>query len=64
MRPIMILAAAALGGLLAATSTSKALALGYTSTDINVPGTEPASTAVYSDGFPYTGGKSVTIDAP
>ena len=80
MRPIMILAAAALGGLLAATSTSKALALGYTSTDIDVPGTEPASTAVYgprinnleqiagsyfhSDGFPYTGGKSVTIDAP
>jgi hypothetical protein len=62
------------------TSTSKALALGYTSTDIDVPGTEPASTAVYgprinnleqiagsyfhSDGFPYTGGKSVTIDAP
>jgi hypothetical protein len=37
MRPIIILAVA-LGGLLAATSTSKTNTLGYTLTDINVPG--------------------------
>jgi hypothetical protein len=76
----MILGASALGGLLVASPTSRAHALGYTSTDIDVPGIEPASTAVYgphitnlgqiagryfnSDGFPYTGGKSVTIHAP
>ena len=41
MRPIMILAAAALGGLLAASSTSKAHAVGYTFTDLNVPGSQP-----------------------
>jgi hypothetical protein len=39
----MILAAAALGGLLAASSTSKVHALGYTFTVINVPGSEPES---------------------
>jgi hypothetical protein len=36
MRPMMILAASALGALLVALSTSRADALGYTSTDINV----------------------------
>jgi hypothetical protein len=35
---LTILAAAALGGLLAAPSTSKVHALGYTFADINVPG--------------------------
>jgi hypothetical protein len=47
MRPIMILAAAALGGLLAASSTSKAHALGYTFTDLNVPGSQPGSTGAF-----------------
>jgi hypothetical protein len=47
MRPIMILAAAALGGLLAASSTSKTHALGYTFTDLNVPGSQPGSTGAF-----------------
>jgi hypothetical protein len=45
MRPTMILAAAALGGLLAASSTSRAYALGCTFTDIDVPGSQPGSTS-------------------
>lgn len=44
MRPIMILASAALGGLFAASSTSQAYAFGYTFTDLNVPGSQPYST--------------------
>jgi hypothetical protein len=40
----MILAAAALSGLLAASSTSCAYALGCTFTDIDVPGSQPRST--------------------
>ena len=47
MRPIMILAAAALGGLLAASSTSKAHAVGYTFTDLNVPGSQPGSAGAF-----------------
>jgi probable HAF family extracellular repeat protein len=44
MRPIMILASAALGGLFAASSTSQAYAFGYTFTDLDVPGSQPYST--------------------
>jgi hypothetical protein len=40
----VIVAAAALGGLLAASSTSKVHALGYAFTVIKVPGSEPGST--------------------
>jgi len=47
MRPIVILAAAALVGLLAASSTSKGYALGYTFTDLNVPGSQPGSTGAF-----------------
>jgi hypothetical protein len=47
MRPTMILAAAALGGLLAAFSTSKAHALGYTFTDLNVAVSQPGSTGAF-----------------
>ena len=47
MRPIMILAAAALGGLLAASSTSNAHALDYTFTDLNVPGSQPGSIGAF-----------------
>jgi hypothetical protein len=80
MRAIMILAAAALGGLLAASSTSKTHALGYTFTELNVPGSQPGSTWAFDnlaqiagsyidssgnfDGFLYTGGKYVTADTP
>jgi uncharacterized membrane protein len=80
----MILAAAALGGLFAASSTPEAYAFGYTFTDINVPGSQSGSTGEFglavnnlgqvagsysdsagnSDGFLYTGGKYVTLDAP
>jgi hypothetical protein len=38
---------ATLGGLLALSSASKADALGYTFTDINVPGSQPGSTGEY-----------------
>ena len=42
MRKEMTIAAvAALGGLLAASSTSQANTVGYTFTDINVPGSSP-----------------------
>jgi hypothetical protein len=41
MRPLMILAAAALGGLFAASSFSQAHAFGYSFTDIDVPGSQP-----------------------
>ena len=44
MRPIMILASLALGGLFATSSTSQAHAFGYTFTDLNVPGSQPYST--------------------
>lgn len=44
---LMMLAAAALGGLLAASSTSKAHALGYTFTDLNVPDSQPGSTGTF-----------------
>jgi probable HAF family extracellular repeat protein len=84
MRPFIILAATALGGLLAASSASKARDFGYTFTDINVPGSQPGSTgflglgmnnlgqvvgtytdsAGNNDGFLYSGGKYVTVDAP
>ena len=84
MRPILILASAALGGLFAASSTSQAYAFGYTFTDLNVPGSQPDSTGANGiginnlgqiagtytdsagnfDGFLYTGGKYVTVDAP
>ena len=47
MRSIMILAAGALGGLLAASSTSKAHALGYTFTDLNEQGSQPGSTGAF-----------------
>jgi hypothetical protein len=78
----MLVAAAAMGGLLIASSTSEAEAFGYTFTDINVPGSQPDSTqgtglnnwgqvvGTYQDssgnfdGFLYTGGKYVTVDAP
>jgi probable HAF family extracellular repeat protein len=84
-KQLMILAAtAALGGLLALSPTSKAHALGYTFTDINVPGSLPGSTGFFvpgvnnlgqvvgtyydkvgnADGFLYSGGKYVTVDAP
>jgi hypothetical protein len=43
----MILAAPALGGLLVASSTSRAHALGYTSTDINALGSAPGSAGVF-----------------
>jgi len=45
----MILAAAGLGVLLVASSTSKAHALGYTFTDINVPGSQPGSTGFFNN---------------
>jgi probable HAF family extracellular repeat protein len=82
MRPLIILAAAALGGLFAASSNLQARSFGYTFTDINVPGSQPDSTAdtglnnlgqvvgTYNDsagnsnGFLYTGGKYITVDAP
>jgi uncharacterized membrane protein len=84
MRPIMALASVALGGLLGASSTSRADAFGYSFTDINVLGSQPGSTGEYglglnnlgqivgsyfdsmgnSEGFLYTGGKYVTINAP
>jgi uncharacterized membrane protein len=51
MRPIMILASAALGGLFAASSTSEARAFGYTFTDISVPGSQPYSTGLYGIGL-------------
>jgi hypothetical protein len=51
MHPFMILAVAALGGLLDASSTSKVHALGYTFTVINVPGSEPGSTGVFGLGM-------------
>lgn len=85
-KDMMILAAAAaLGALLVASSASTAYALGYTFTDINVPGSQPGSTGAYDglainnlgqiagsyvdnagnyDGFLYTGGRYVTVDAP
>jgi hypothetical protein len=83
-REMTIVAVAAISGLLAASSSSKALAVGYTFTDINVPGSQPGSTGFLSlgmnnlgqvvgtykdsagndDGFLYSGGKYVTIDAP
>jgi hypothetical protein len=44
MRPIMILAAAALSGLIASSSTSSAHTLGCTFTDIDVPGSQTGST--------------------
>jgi hypothetical protein len=44
----MILAAAALGGLLVASSTSRAGALVYTRTDTNLLGSLPRSTGVFS----------------
>jgi len=44
---LMILAAAALGGLIAASSTSKAHALGYTFTDLNVLDSQPGSTGTF-----------------
>ena len=47
MRPIMILASAALGGLFAASSTSQAYAFGYTFTDLDVPGSQPGSTGTF-----------------
>jgi uncharacterized membrane protein len=80
-----ILAAAAAVGSLLALSTSTADALGYTFTDINVPGSQPGSTGNFNgisinnlgqiagtyidsagnfDGFLYTGGKYVTLNAP
>jgi probable HAF family extracellular repeat protein len=40
----ILVAAAAMGGLLIASSTSEAEAFGYTFTDINVPGSQPDST--------------------
>lgn len=42
-----ILAAAALGALLAASAASKANALGYSFTDIDVPGSQPGSTGFF-----------------
>jgi uncharacterized membrane protein len=50
----ILTAAAALGGLLALSPTSKAHALGYTYTD----------SAGNQDGFLYSGGKYVTLNAP
>ena len=80
----ILTAAAALGGLLALSPTSKAHALGYTFTDLDVPGSQPGSTGFFSlslnnlgqvvgtytdsagnkDGFFYSGGKYVTLNAP
>jgi probable HAF family extracellular repeat protein len=80
----ILAAAAAMGGLLIASSTSEAQAFGYTFTDLNVPGSQPYSTGSdgiginnlgqvvgsyddgggNTDGFLYTGGKYVTVDAP
>jgi len=76
---------AILGGLLTASSAAQASNIGYTFTDINVPGSQPGSTGFFSnlslnnlgevagtyndsagnfDGFLYSGGKYVTLDAP
>jgi probable HAF family extracellular repeat protein len=80
----ILAAAAAIGGLLIASSTSEAEAFGYTFTELNVPGSQPYSTGYdgiginnlgqvvgsyddgggNTDGFLYTGGKYVTVDAP
>jgi uncharacterized membrane protein len=77
-------AVAALGGMLALSPTSKAHAIGYTFTDIDVPGSQPGSTGFFGlslnnlgqvvgsyadsagneDGFLYSGGKYVTLNAP
>lgn len=62
MRPITILAAAALGGLLVASSSSQANALGYTFTDINVPGSQPDSTGLYGLGLNNLGQVVGTYD--
>jgi uncharacterized membrane protein len=43
-KEMTILVAAALGGVLAASSTSQAKTVGYTFTEINVPGSQPGST--------------------
>ena len=43
-KEMTIVAVAALGGLLAASSTSQAKTVGYTFTEINVPGSQPGST--------------------
>jgi PEP-CTERM motif len=83
-KDMTILGAAAIGGLLAASPTSKAHALGYAFTDIDVPGSQPGSTGFFGlslnnlgqvvgsyadsagneDGFIYSGGKYVTLNAP
>jgi hypothetical protein len=81
-KDMTILAAAAMGGMLAASS---AHAFGYTFTDLDVPGSQPGSTGAFDglainnlgqiagsyvdsagnfNGFLYTRGKYVTIDAP
>jgi probable HAF family extracellular repeat protein len=85
MRRKITMLAAAVGGLLAASTVSQAKAAGYLFTDIDVPGSLPGSTGFstnlginnlgqivgtyndnqgHSDGFLYSGGKYVTIDAP
>ena len=45
-KEMTIVAAAAIGGLLAASSTSQAKTVGYTFTDIDVPGSTPGSTGL------------------
>jgi hypothetical protein len=80
----ILFAAAALGGILDASWASKAHALGYTFTDIEVPGSQPGTTGFFGlslnnrgqvvgsyvdsagneNGFLYSGGKYLTLNAP
>jgi probable HAF family extracellular repeat protein len=82
--PSTAIITAVLAGLLATSSAAQASNIGYTFTDIDVPGSQPGSTGFFvpginnlgqvvgtyvdnagnADGFLYSGGRYVTVDAP